>query len=216
MKDLVKNVRWLGHSGFFISGTKNVAIDPFQLQSFAEKADILLISHDHFDHCSPDDIARVSSPKTVVVASALAAKKLGKRALVLLPGQSIEAGGMLISGVAAYNVNKFRQPGQVFHTKTEHHLGFVFELDGIRYYHAGDTDFVDEMHELASRGIDVAFLPVSGTYVMTSEEAGGAADAIGPRVVVPMHFGTIVGTKTDALDLQRFTKVPVVVLDPKP
>lgn len=213
--ELLKQVRFLGHAGVAISGSKIVVIDPFQLKSFSRKADVLLVSHDHFDHLSEGDMERVRKEKTVVCASPSAAQKLGKKALVLTPGSSVEAGEILVSGVAAYNTNKFRAPGMVFHPPDDHFVGFVFALDGITYYHAGDTDFIEEMYDLAGK-IDVAFLPVSGTYVMTAEEAGKAADAIRPKIAVPIHFGSIVGTKSDALDLQRFTRVPVVVLDALP
>lgn len=215
VKQLLQHVSWLGHAGVAITGSKTIVIDPFQLKSFSKKADVLLVSHDHFDHLSLVDIGRVRSDSTIVCASAKAASALGQNVRVVTPGSTVDAGDILVSGVAAYNTDKFRAPGVAFHPPSDHFVGFVFSLDGITYYHAGDTDFIEEMHELAGK-IDVAFLPVSGTYVMTAEEAGQAADAIQPKIAVPLHFGSIVGTRSDALDLQRFTRVPVVVLDAKP
>ncbi len=213
MIELTKNVRMLGHDGVFIDGAIKVCVDPFQVGSFDRKADLILITHEHSDHCRMEDIERFRHEKTAIVASAAAARKIGKPAKAIAPGQTIEAQGILVSAVPAYNLDKFRAPGVPFHPRESQFVGFVFEINGVRYYHAGDTDFIPEMNELATRRIDVAFLPVSGTFVMTAEEAGAAADAIRPQVVVPMHYGSIVGSKADALDLQRFTRVPVAILE---
>ena len=114
-----------------------------------------------------------------------------------------------MSAVAAYNIDKFRQPGEVFHPRAAAYLGFVVELDGQRVYHAGDTDAIPEMREVRC---DVALLPVSGTYVMTADEAVAACESLAAAMVVPMHYGDIVGSAADAARLQQLCKIPVTVL----
>lgn len=210
MRELAKNIQWLGHDGFFISGSKKVCIDPFELKSFSKKADILLVSHEHFDHCHPESIKKVCDSKTIVLASPLAAKKIGGSAKPILPGQTVSLGSVSVTAVPAYNISKFRELGKVFHPKEDKNVGFVIEMDGKRYYHAGDTDFVPEMKQL--KKIDVAFLPVSGTYVMTAKEAAQAANAIKPKLAIPMHYGSIVGTSKDAQEFKKRTTVLVEIL----
>lgn len=211
MQELAKNIHWLGHDTFFIEGAIRVCTDPFQIKNNHRKADLILVSHEHADHCSPQDIQKVSTPKTIVIASAQAAARIGKHAKTLKPGQTIKIDGIFITGIPTYNTNKFREPGIVFHPKEDQKLGFVFEMDQKRYYHAGDTDCIPEMNEL--KKIDVAFLPVSGTYVMTPEEAATAADSIQPKIAIPMHFGAIVGTQKDAETFKAKTTVPVEILE---
>ncbi len=205
--DLVHAIDWLGHDSFFITGSKKICIDPFDLGSFNRKADIVLISHEHHDHCSPKDIEKVSGPETEIIASPQAAKQIKGNVTVLHPDETLEVQGIEITGVPAYNINKFRSKGIPFHPKEDHKLGFVFQMDDIRYYFAGDTDFIPEMKKI--KEIHVAFLPVSGTYVMTPDEAAKAANLLQPRLVIPMHFGKIVGTKSDAVVFSEKALVPV-------
>jgi len=209
MHPLAKNIEWLGHDCFFIHGSKKVCIDPFELKNSKRKADIILVSHEHNDHCSLEDIQKVSTEKTIIVGSVQAAQKLGKNVNVLKPGETVKV-GIKITGTSAYNVNKFRAPGQHFHPKQDQKLGFIFELDRVQYYHAGDSDFIQEMRAL--KNIDVAFLPVSGTYVMTAKEAVQAADAIQPKLAIPMHYGSIVGSEKDAEEFKKHTSVAVEIL----
>jgi L-ascorbate metabolism protein UlaG (beta-lactamase superfamily) len=115
-----------------------------------------------------------------------------------------------VEAVPAYNINKFREPGQVFHPKEDGKLGFVLTMKGVRIYHTGDSDNIPEM-----RGIrpDIALVPVSGTYVMTSQEAVEAVASIDPKVVIPMHYGAIVGDRKDAEALQKQVNCEVKVLE---
>ena len=191
-------VHWLGHDSFVLEGSKTVVIiDPFQARGNF-KADLLLLSHEHSDHMNSDDIRRFTTPSTTVVApriceSGLSGFGLEKR--FVSPNSKVELQGVVIETLPAYNLNKFRSPGQVFHPKQDGRVGYLLTLDGARFYHAGDTDAIPEMKSLS---VDVAFLPVSGTYVMTPEEAAGAAKAMKTKVAVPMHYGKIVGGRADA------------------
>ena len=203
---LLDRLRWLGHDSFLLTtgSGERVYFDPFKLGGGQhEPADFILVTHAHFDHFSAEDIDRLRGPNTVVVSVPAVARQLpGVRALS--PGEEVAFGDLTVRAVPAYNVNKFRSPGVPFHPKgpaDARGAGFVVEVDGERLYHAGDTDHIPEMADLAALNIDVALLPVSGTYVMTADEAAGAAKEIRPRVAVPMHYAAIVGSVDDA---QRF------------
>ncbi len=190
-------VHWLGHDGFVLQGSKTVIIDPFKAKG-GFKADVLLISHEHSDHLNEDDIRMFTTKETVAVAPKVCEVPLGKFGFekkFVVPGNRVEAKGVSVEAVPAYNINKFREPGKVFHPKADGRVGYVVTLDGTRFYHAGDSDSTPEMKSL---DVDVAFLPVSGTYVMTAEEAADAAKSMKAVVVVPMHFGSIVGDRKDA------------------
>jgi L-ascorbate metabolism protein UlaG (beta-lactamase superfamily) len=196
----------IAHDTFRIQGSKVIYTDPFKVTK-ADEADIVLISHEHFDHLSLEDLQKVTSARTTIVAS-VSCKDGLKRVKVketkfLEPGGKLSVGKVEIEAVPAYNVNKFRGPGQVFHPKEDKKLGYVFEMDGTRVYFAGDTDFIPEMKSITC---DIALLPVSGTYVMTVQEAVEAAEAIKPKIVVPMHYAAIVGTEGDALKFKSLVK----------
>jgi len=192
VNDVVKNITWLGHDGFLIKGDgKVIAVDPFQVKDW-EPADIILVTHEHYDHCSPEDIQKVRKASTVIVTEANSAAKLSGDVRVVQPGDKLTVEGIPIEVVPSYNTNKS------FHPKENGWLGFIVTVEGVRIYHAGDTDLIPEM---ASFDVDVALLPVSGTYVMTAEEAVEAAKMIKPKLVIPMHYDAIVGSSDDA---QRF------------
>jgi L-ascorbate metabolism protein UlaG (beta-lactamase superfamily) len=197
---LVGKLHRLGHDTFRFDGPPVIYIDPWKLTPDGPMADLILVTHDHFDHCSPDDVKKISKPGTVVIADPASATKL-PGAHVLRPGETTTVGEVIVEAVAAYNVNKFRSPGQPFHPKSAGYNGYIITVGGERLYHAGDTDHIPEM---TGYRCDVALLPVSGTYVMTADEAVAAALDIKPRVAVPMHYGDIVG---GAADVERFQKL---------
>jgi len=188
----------IAHDAFRIAGSKVIYTDPFKM-SKEDPADIVLLSHEHFDHLSLDDLNKVCTPETAIVASTSCKEGLAKVKVnekrFLEPGMKRTVGDVEIEAVPAYNVNKFREPGKPFHPKEMKGLGFVFEMDGTRVYYAGDTDFIPEMKSIQC---DIALLPVSGTYVMTVEEAAKAAQTINPKIAVPMHYAAIVGSDDDA------------------
>lgn len=203
-EETIKKIHWLGHDGIRIDGSTVVMIDPFKISAL-KPADLILITHEHFDHNSPEDIDKIRKSDSVILADANSAKKLKGNVKVVAPGDRLTLKGVEIEVGPAYNTNKD------FHPKAAGMLSFVFKLDGVRYYHAGDTDFIPEMKQL---DVDVAFLPVSGTYVMTAEEAVQAAKAIKPKLAVPMHYGEIVGSNEDAMKFKKGLEgvIDVVIL----
>ncbi len=201
--DVVKNITWLGHAGFLIKAEgKVIVIDPFQLDQ-CDPADIILITHEHYDHCSPEDVEKIQTDKTIIVATPDCAGKLKGNVKTVKPGDTLNIGGIDIEAVPSYNTNK------QFHTKDRNWVGYIFKVGGKRIYIAGDTDYIPEMKSF--KNIDIALLPVSGTYVMTAEEAVKAALDIQPKVAVPMHFGSIVGDKGDAEQFAEALKCKIDV-----
>jgi len=209
LRKLTANIHWLGHDSFRIEGEGLVIyLDPYKLKE-GPKADLILISHDHQDHASPADVAKIRKPDTVIVTIAKAAEKLTGEIKTVKPGDEWMVKGVKIKAIPAYNVNKFRSPGMPFHSKEAGHVGYVLTVKGVRIYHTGDSDFISEMKGLAP---DVALLPVSGIYVMTAEEAVEAAAAIHPKVAIPMHVGEGIGSLADAQRFKEKATVPVIVL----
>ncbi len=205
-------IEWLGHDSFRLSADdKVVYIDPWKLTKDTPKADLILITHDHFDHFSEDDIQKVSKPTTVVVAPAHeGAQKLKGNVRTARWNESFTAADVAIEAIPAYNLNKFREPGKVFHSKEYGGVGYILTLGGQRIYHTGDADHIPEMAKVKC---DIGLVPVSGTYVMTAEEAAQAVNEFKPGKAIPMHYGDIVGSRQDAENFKKLAKVPVEILD---
>ena len=180
-------IKWLGHASFLIkSKERTLYIDPYAGE-YTEKADLILVSHDHGDHCDLGKISKIVKPNTIILTSLNTAEKVrgvGVEIVPLEPGKVREYKGFKVQGVEAYNIHRFRSPGTPFHPKGTQ-VGFVVEAEGKRLYHAGDTDLLTSMEELGS--IDVAMIPVGGTYTMDLPEAAEAVLSIKPKMVLPMH-----------------------------
>jgi L-ascorbate metabolism protein UlaG (beta-lactamase superfamily) len=213
-EDVMIDIHWHGHDTFGVADAgRQIYFDPYKLPDGLPPADVIFITHGHGDHFSPADVARVRTDATVFVAPVDVAADIGKQATAMKPGDQTEVAGLVVKAVPAYNVNKFRSPGVPFHPKENNWVGYVVTLtDGTTLYHAGDTDFIPEMKDLEA---DVALLPVSGTYVMTAEEAVEAANAMMPKVAIPMHYGGIVGTDADAETLKEGFKGETRILEPE-
>ena len=205
---MVENIKWLGHASFKITGEKIIYIDPWKINE-DEKADIILITHEHFDHCSSEDIEKIAKDDTTIVTVADCQSKVTRAEVndvrLVEPGSKLNAHGIEIEAVHSYNLNKD------FHPQSNNWVGFVITVNGKRIYHAGDTDNIPEMSQL--RNIDVALVPVSGTYVMTAEEAAQAVKTFKPKLAIPMHYGDIVGTKEDAEKFKELAECEVEILE---
>lgn len=207
IEELTQKIKWLGHDSFLVEAEKTVYFDPYEIQP-GPGADIILVTHEHFDHCSPKDVKKIQQPDTIIVTEKDSAAKLSGDVRIVRPGDALKVEGLNIEALPAYNIDKD------FHPKANGWLGFIVEIEGIRVYHAGDTDFIPEMNTIDA---DIALLPVSGTYVMTAAEAVEAALAIKPKLAIPMHFGAIVGGDRDARHFKTALegKIEVAVLPKK-
>jgi L-ascorbate metabolism protein UlaG (beta-lactamase superfamily) len=197
---LIDSVAWLGHAGFRIGlGTAAIYIDPYRVPAGAPPADAILITHGHYDHFSPRDVAALSHDDTWLIAPAAVAERVAGRVASIAPGETVELDhlrGVDVTAVAAYNTSKHDSDGKPFHPRSAGWVGFDVNVRGERLYHAGDTDVIPEMDAVV--GVDVALLPVCGGYVMTAAEAVEAARRIQPGVAVPSHWGGHLGTRADA------------------
>lgn len=205
-------IRWLGHSGFLLTHEQTtVALDPYQLTSSFKPATHVLITHSHYDHCSLSDLARVVGANTVIICPVDCAQKLqqlgAREVRVLTPGTAYTDASLRVQAVRAYNI------GKPFHPRENEWNGYVVTLAGVKIYHAGDTDLIPEIGDLRP---DVALLPVSGTYVMTAEEAARAADALQADLSIPMHWGSVIGGHSEAETFKKSTTRKVLILEPQP
>ncbi|MGQ9734355.1 MAG: metal-dependent hydrolase [Candidatus Bipolaricaulia bacterium] len=201
-------IRWIGHSTVQIKDSKGkvIYIDPFSkvLKGTEEKADLIVSTHAHFDHFDPGAINQLSKPGMEVVAKkGCNLRELkGAKAQEMEVGQALEVGGVRLKAVPAYNTHRFRSPGEPFHPKG-FGMGVILEVEGKRLYYAGDTDSIPEMAALKEEEIDLAFLPIGGTYTMDVPEAAEAAKAISPKVVIPTHYNLLPETRADPEEFKR-------------
>ena len=213
---LLALVEWLGHSGFRIRvGRSYVYIDPYRVPEGSPPADLILVTHGHYDHFSPRDVEALSHERTSLVAPPAVAERVRGRVHSVGPGDTVapEVGrGLEVSAVAAYNTSKRDADGNPFHPREAGWVGYELTVGGERLYHAGDTDVIPEMDAVA--GADVVLLPVSGVYVMTAGEAAEAARRIAPGVAVPMHWGEHIGSRADAEAFAARSPVEVRILEP--
>jgi L-ascorbate metabolism protein UlaG (beta-lactamase superfamily) len=190
---MLERITWFRQSALrWAADGLTVYVDPWGVSENDAPADVIFITHAHADHFQPDEIAKVSSGSTKLVAPHDVAKELSGDVIAVAPGESHEVGGIRFTTVPAYNTAEERLEN---HPKANRWVGYVLELGGSSYYHAGDTDHAPELDEVRA---DVAFLPIGGTYTMEASEAAGLARTIAPQVAVPMHYGFVVGSPSDA------------------
>lgn len=199
-------IKWTGHSGFFVRNSQNIYIDPYNIKDDSEKADIILITHSHYDHCSFADLEKIVKEGTRIIMPAdcqskIARFKVSIKMDIIQPFEQIDSGDITISAFPAYNVDKH------FHSKDELWLGYIIKINNVLIYHAGDSDLIPEMQKLTGYkqpGKEfVALLPIGGRFTMNSEEAVEAAKLIKPTIAIPMHWGSIVGSEEDAREFKE-------------
>jgi len=198
-------LQWLGHASFkIVSDDTVIYIDPWKLEEAENDGTVILVSHSHYDHYSMDDIGKAVSDHWELITTADVISEYGMGD-VIKPGETREFDGGKVTAVAAYNSNK------EFHPQENEWVGFIIEIGGKRIYYAGDTDLTEEMTGLTD--IDLALLPVGGTYTMNAAEAAAATVKFIPGKSLPYHWGDIVGQKNDAETFRREAAGEVVVLE---
>lgn len=197
-------VHWLGHASFRIEDdTLQIYIDPWQISDKSPKADIIFITHGHGDHFSKDDIAKIQKPTTIFVAPKDVAPQIKGKIIAVEPSKEYAIESLKVQTIPAYNLNK------KFHPKDNQWVGYIITLSNrLKIYHAGDTDAIPEMKSIVT---DIALMPCGGTYTMTAEEVAEAANKFMPKVLIPMHWGHIVGGKEDAEKVQKLFKGTTVI-----
>jgi L-ascorbate metabolism protein UlaG (beta-lactamase superfamily) len=198
-------IHWYGQSAFRIEdGVKQIYIDPFKLPGGElKKADVIFITHSHFDHFSPDDIEKIKKNETLIFLPEDLATKLKGNITVVKPNASYSAGNIKIKTIPAYN------PKKQFHPKSNNWVGYIITLsNGLVVYHAGDTDVIPEMKKVKA---DIVFIPIGGTYTMTHSEAAEIINIIKPKITIPMHYGDVVGTDKDAEAFKKEVTTQVVI-----
>ena len=197
---MLENIDVLCHSSIRMNKEKIIYIDPFKIDKNYKDADLIFITHDHYDHYSEDDIDKVKKDETVFIVPEELLTKLLVRGynknniITVEPNMQYMVEGIKFETIPAYNMNK------QFHPKENEWVGYVIEIKGIRYYIAGDTDITEENKKVKC---DVAFIPVGGTYTTDFKEAAQLVNEIKPKIAVPTHYGSVVGTKQDATDFVR-------------
>ena len=209
---MLEDIEVLYHSCIRMNKEKMIYIDPYHIEKNYNDADMIFITHDHYDHYSEEDIDKVRKNNTIFIVPENLLNKLIKKGIndeniiTLDPGDAENIDGIKVEAIHSYNIDK------PFHPKENNWLGYVIEIDGVRYYIAGDTDITEENKKIKC---DVAFVPVGGTYTMNFSEAAQLINIIKPKIAVPIHYGSVVGTKQDATDFIKLlytTKKSIILM----
>lgn len=202
----MEKIKWFGHASFKISGERIIYIDPWKIDD-EEKADIILISHSHYDHFSLEDIKKITTQETEILMTPDCQSKLKDapgRITLIGPGKKYNVKNILIETTPSYNINK------KFHPKENDWVGFIITSNNRkRIFYTGDTDNIPEIKNIKA---DIALIPISGTYVMDCREAADLVNGMKPKVAIPYHYGDIIGSEEDALKFKKLAKVPVEIL----
>ena len=198
---MLKGIECLGHSTIKINkNNKIIYIDPYNISDGINDADYIFITHNHYDHFSEEDIKKVKNNETIIIitedlyTNTLKLGFNGMNIITVKPNENYQVESIKFSTIPAYNKNK------TFHPKENNWVGYIIELEGSKYYIAGDTDITEENKKVKC---DVAFVPVGGTYTMDFKEAAHLINEIKPKIAVPIHYGSIVGTIQDATDFVK-------------
>ena len=194
---MLENIELLCHSSIRINKEKIIYIDPYKIEKDYNDADLIFVTHDHYDHYSEEDIDKIKKEDTIIIAPEELLTKLLRKGIrqdyiiTVEPNKEYMTEGIKFETIPAYNTNK------QFHPKENGWVGYIIEIKGVRYYIAGDTDITEENRRVKC---DVAFVPVGGTYTTDFKEAAQLINEIQPKIAVPIHYGSVVGTKQDATD----------------
>lgn len=185
----MKNINLFKHNSIKITGDFNIYIDPFEIDNETKDADIIFITHSHYDHFSIKDILKIKNENTIIVSTKDTYQELIKyfdsnKIIIVIPNNSYEVLGIKFDTVRAYNVNKS------FHPIDNDWVGYIINIDNTKYYIMGDTDINDDVLKVKC---DVLFIPIGGTYTMNYKEAASYTNTINPKIVIPTHYGLIVG-----------------------
>ncbi len=197
---MLNNIEVLCHSSIKINKEIIIYFDPFKIEKNYNDADIIFITHDHYDHYSEEDIDKVIKNNTIIVSPVDLLEKLLNKGLKkeniisVKPYEDYNIRNLKFSTIPAYNTNK------QFHPRKNNWVGYLIELEGITYYIAGDTDITEDNKKIKC---DVAFVPIGGTFTMNYQEASELINTIKPKIVVPIHYGSIVGNKEDATNFSK-------------
>ena len=206
INEMVENIHWIQQSCFRIEGCKyKIYTDPLAITQ-TDAANLILISHAHGDHYSPDDISKLTGPNTIIIAPADCNYTGTAKWIVLKPGEVYNSKCIKIKAVPAYNITKTQ-----FHPKSNNWVGYLITINGVTIYHAGDTERIPEMKDF---NCDIALLPLGQTYTMNSvADAAESAKDVHAKVAIPMHYGFYEGTDADAQTFKELLagKINVVI-----
>lgn len=206
---MTENIAVLTHSSIRIKDAdRTIYIDPFKVEGDPKDADFILVTHDHFDHFSPEDIAKIAKEDAILVVPEKMAKKAQEAAdmvgeiKTVRPGESYEFEGLRFETVPAYNMLK------PFHPKKAGWVGYILEIGGKRVYIAGDTDATKEAEAV---DCDIAMIPIGGTYTMDARKAAKLINAMKPAIAIPTHYGSVAGKPEDGETFAKLVEAPVEV-----
>ena len=197
---MLDNIKWLGHSTIKLLGNRIIYIDPYNIKDELHDADYIFITHSHYYHYSEVDLKKCLKEDTkVIVTTDLLDKVINlglseNNIISVLPNNIYSLEDLNFRAIPSYNINKN------YHPKSNNWVGYVINYNKVTYYVAGDTDNTPEAQKVKC---NVAFLPIGGTFTMTAEEAAELANIIKPKIVIPIHYGTIVGTMDDAITFKN-------------
>lgn len=183
------------HSSIKIIGDKIIYVDPFRIKENKNDADIIFITHDHYDHYSLEDIEKIKKQNTIIVMPKHIERKDDlKDAVIVMPNKKYEVDGINVETIPSYNINK------PYHPKENNWVGYILNIEGKQIYIPGDTDITEENMKVQC---DILFVPIGGTYTMNYEEGAKLTNIIKPKIAIPVHYGEIVGKKEDAEEFKK-------------